>query len=158
MKKIEVLLVREFSAASLVPKERLLADAACKLDECIQVKSIFGGKKWQDISVGDLDYTEGVVLRLSDEAFSYYIAAYLHRFITRYDEADVMLDCIMSMLTPPLSHGEPRPAWVASRLSYWSDAKCGLIAQVLKYLSDEHDCYASKQALAAFWAALLPAP
>ncbi len=70
-----------------------------------EVIELFSNKRWKDIDLKNLFFSQDLIRSLSRKAFSYYIAAYLKLFILHYDQADALVDTIVDMLTPPLSNG-----------------------------------------------------
>ncbi|NHQ88223.1 hypothetical protein HA050_19135 [Iodobacter sp. HSC-16F04] len=153
MDKFELLHMLEsaFDDAHTIRSVDLLFDNKCQLEDCRRAINIFNNKRWGEVKDSDLLFTEGVVYRLSDKAFSYYVASYLRWFVQDYANADVMVDCVLSMLTPPFSNGEVRLSWVEKRINYWSISQNNAIAKVLDYLADKQGCYLSSQALDVFW-------
>lgn len=143
-------LAAAFPDHSPVPGTCVLYDPGCRQDACLQASALFQGKPWRTLPPAALRNTEGPLLRLSDQAFAYYLPAYLQSFLDDYHGADVMVDCVIGLLTPPGPSGV-RASWRQRRAAHFNAAQTQAIAAVLQQLVDQYHDAPAQAALDRYW-------
>lgn len=137
--------------AEFMPRANVIAPQFNASAGAKMAQQLFAGKLWNNIEISLLFHSQDALRCLSDEAFGYYIAAYINLIILSYYEADALVDTVISMLTPPASQGSPRLTWVNSRLGAINNPQRIVIASFLKFLEAEYSDFGARNALEVFW-------
>lgn len=107
-----------------------------------RVAEFFRGKRWEEITAKTLqeDYRgDGSCLAfMSDEAFIYYLPAYMVIAIQEYEEADVIADSAVFALSPPkgdIAHLRP---WWQERVAGFTKRQREAILLFLQFMHEHH--------------------
>lgn len=108
-----------------LPPPGILYNGHC--EECIEVSEAFGGRPWQDVPLDDVLYQETAFLTAA--AWRYYLPAVMIWCLTQPEKVDLMLDNIVSQLTPSASI----PEFTKERAVGFSRAQRSAIVAFLKW-------------------------
>jgi hypothetical protein len=92
----------------------LVYDNNCMHDECLTIKKIFTGKKWEKITLRDLQQLYFSFFTFcSIQAYHYYLPAFMVISLENYSEFDskVMDMVLLDGLIPPSKDCKPRKKW-----------------------------------------------
>src|SRR3989344_3320707 len=116
------------------------------------IAKVFKGKKWQEIDPDALARQNAAPGFLTQEAFHYYIPAYMMLMIQDIDKADILVEIIINKLTP-LSENELGESFVKADLFTKEQGAC--IKHFLQYLQDANpDFFENKEptiAIERYW-------
>ena len=72
----------------------------CGCPECRDLDTAFRGRKWNEIPDSVVEYEHGSLPSFSDEAFRYFLPAYLHRSIRDYPDMTAVPEFLLYALAP----------------------------------------------------------
>lgn len=142
--QLTYLIKKSFSGLRYPGDNALVPDLDNHLEQQ-QVKDYFKGKKWEDITLGSLrtEYIgdeSACLYFMTEQAARYYLPAYLLISVIDYNDADVIIDSVISMLTPEEHDGsnlERFYSWVKG----FSLEQCNVISLFLLYMAKNHSDY-----------------
>ena len=99
--EIEALIEEQFGCEDFPDTATLLRDDGCTHDECLYIKEVFGRKNWQAVAVPEAErrFREDIYYFFSPDAFIYYMPNFLLAMLNSYQDADVMGDYFLGILT-----------------------------------------------------------
>jgi uncharacterized protein DUF6714 len=99
------LLIRQIDEAfgNLVvpPEDRLVYDNSGYHLECNEIRSKFRGRHWQDLSVGDLLQEPDALSFFTNEAFRYFLPAFIKASLLDPERADRLPNAVLLSLARP---------------------------------------------------------
>ncbi|MEZ4299566.1 MAG: DUF6714 family protein [Polyangiaceae bacterium] len=98
--------------------------------EAQEVADAFRGKHWKDVSLDMLFAHRLSLPLLSNEAFRFYLPAYLLAAVLHADEVDTLRENVFYMLTPPTS--EPQASSFAERIKGLDTAQTGAVQRFVE--------------------------
>lgn len=104
--------------------------------DCREVAEAFKAKHWKDVPLEVLLHYHESLSFFSDEAFRFYLPAYLLIAVERYGEADVIPLYVLFSLQPPPT-GEERDRFLR-RMEGFTRAQREAIKSFLRFMRDEH--------------------
>lgn len=119
-----------------------------------QIADAFRGKHWSEVPFETLLYHNDALHFFSPEAFRFYLPAYLLAVLERYEDADILPEMLVGVLTAP----DPQdPVYSSFRRKFdgFSAARKAAITAFLEYLlrthPDEYPDDALLKALQSYW-------
>ncbi len=124
-----------------------------------EVIKIFEGKKWQEIDTDKLVYENGALALLSDEAFNFYLPAYMILIVQDPEKADILWDYTISSLKLPeeqdfnINKGdiEKSRKYFYNKMEGFSVEQKVSIKHFLEYLFSLEDEETEKLAIGNYW-------
>jgi hypothetical protein len=92
-------IVTSFSTSKRPGAEKLVSGTS---GEAITTKNIFIDKRWNEINTADIIRHNSALGFLTDEAFRYYLPAYMLLLLNKMEEADTLATNVVYHLTLPL--------------------------------------------------------
>jgi hypothetical protein len=119
-----------------------------------EIADAFRGKHWSEVPFETLLYHNDALHFFTDEAFRFYLPAYLLAVLERYEDADVLPEMLVGVLTAP----DPQdPGYSSFRLRFdgFSADRRAAVTAFLEYLMMTHqDEYPDDElltALQSYW-------
>jgi hypothetical protein len=113
--------------------------------ECKQIAEHFRGMSWPDVDLAFLrEYGEhadasACLTFMSPEAFRYYLPAFLLVLVENFQEADVLVETVISSITPRRDQSKPALVeFVRLRLEGFTPEQREAIRLFLEYMKREH--------------------
>lgn len=125
-----------FSNIEVPRDDNLLYDNTCGHQECLEIKRIFTGKKWENIKLEDILYKNYVFSFFSKEAYRYYLPAFMIIVLDNYVEADIVSQAVIYRLTPSTKDYKPRKRWLAETVSGFDERQKNAIKLFLETVRD----------------------
>ncbi len=140
-----------FSNIKFSGDDNILYDNACQHEECLEIKLIFTGKKWEEIKLEDIQYKDYVFSFFSQEAYYYYLPAFMIIVLDSYIEANVVSQAVVYRLTPPTNDYKPRKKWRDKTVSGFNEIQKKAIKLFLETLRDFYGDEWAEIALENVW-------
>jgi hypothetical protein len=146
--QLVALLEAAFPSDTVPAAERIADRAGAVGDERTQVVDDYAGMRWTDISSEVLGFNAEALFFMTDEAFVYYLPAFIRKYLRDRKAADLIPQNVLGLLTPG---GNDR--WFRALATCLSTPQKLFIAKFLEYVRDEHAYYSSEAeaALASYW-------
>lgn len=116
---------REFLSAELAQDTEIVGHNGV---ESQRLRTLLAGRKWNKLTLDDLQVVPGSILLLTPDAFKYYLPAYLLAIIHDYDKAGSAVDSVISKIIDPNNDVIPIDALKALK----TDATTGISKEELE--------------------------
>jgi len=116
-----------------------------------EVSDLFIDIKWEDVDLTKISFRDDVVIAMTNEAFIYFLPAFLMRLIYFYSDTDVLEQTVLQKLMPILSGTEYRKTWLDLMPNKLTEAQKNILAKVLFYLATEFDDSMCENLLDEYW-------
>jgi len=147
--QIDAALEAAFPLEPRPPDKNIVYDASGEHDECMQVLADYAGRLWTDVPTDILGFNADALHFMTDEAFLYYLPAFIRKYLREREGADLIPQQLISMLTP----GEADPARFHFLETRSSNRQKQFIAALLAHVRDEDPFYRpeAEAALSSYW-------
>ena len=114
-----------------------------------QIADAFRGKHWTEVPFETLLYHNDALHFFTDEAFHFYLPAYLLAVLERYDDADILPEMLVGVLTAPDPEA-PDYSFFQQKFKSFTSAQEAAVKAFLEYLMKTYpDHYRHNEPLAA---------
>jgi hypothetical protein len=138
-------IVAAFAAARYPGDDNIGYDKTGEHLECKQVADYFRGTRWQDVDLaflrkyGERADASACLTFMSPEAFRYYLPAFLLVVAESFDEADLLVQTVVSSITPRRDQSNRALVeFVRKRLEGFTSEQREAIRLFLEYMKREH--------------------
>lgn len=134
-------IIKAFSDAIYPGDDGIVDDSGRHLEK-EQIKRFFKGKQWADISLHNLrNEYEGdesaCLFFILGKTVQYYLPAYMLISLDQYDDADMIVDSVINVLTPISPSGEELEQFAMWAGSFSSEQR-NVISRYLHYMKEYH--------------------
>ncbi|MBE7456520.1 MAG: hypothetical protein HS102_07815 [Planctomycetia bacterium] len=126
-------------------------------DDGAMIEQAFLGKGWLDVSKETIRYNHTALFFFSDDAFRYYLPAFMMAAIKNEDDDDsgMIIASVVSALTGPLDIDSPEKQRFLRRMKGFNVAQSKVIIEYLSYVDSKcSDWFAfdePRRAIESYW-------
>jgi hypothetical protein len=106
--------------------------------EDVEVRDFLRGRRWQDLSVGELARNHASLFFMTSEAIRYYLPAFLIASVRHYDDSDQIPSSLLFLLNPFAINDSDYQSHFRERFKSLNESEKSAIEAFLKYLHDFH--------------------
>lgn len=143
--------IRSAFLSAAQPEDNNIAPHEC--EECDQIKSSFGGKKWMDLSQEVIAENYDKIPLFTPQAFHYFLPAFLIRSLEEFHPGSSILEFTLYSLSPTKT--KPDDRWYSERLASFTKDQISAVVGFLKLILNDERFYMfhkdAERGLGKFW-------
>jgi hypothetical protein len=128
-----------FGGLPVPADDRLVLDDSGNHLECNQVKALFRGRHWRDLSPEDLEGEADSLSFLAPEGFRFFLPAFVRVSLLDFERADLIPMAVIGALTQP--EDPDLQEYLSSRLGTLDAGQRRVLKEFLAFLRRRYEAY-----------------